>query len=117
MAFYSVVYNDCHGGFSLSIDAVHWLAKYGCLGALRFIDEIIESGTANTQIIFCNEEMLGLNRHDSLLVMCVDELGEKASGSGSKILTRKLLAKQYRIRSYDGIETVEEPQTIKWITI
>ena len=117
MAFYSVVYNDCHGGFSLSIDAVYWLAKYGCPGALKLIDEIREREIDNLPPVFCDEEILGLNRHDSLLVMCVDELGEKASASGSKILVRKLLGKQYRIRAYEGIETVEEPQTIKWITI
>lgn len=101
----------------MSADAVYWLARYGCTGAIGLIDEIRERSIANLSPMFFNEETLGLSRHSSLLVMCVDELGEKASGPGSKILIRKLLGKQYRIRSYDGIETVEEPQTIKWITI
>ena len=54
-----------------------------------------------------------LERHSSLLVECVETLGEKANGDFSKLKITDV-EDLYIIEDYDGLESVVVPDTIKW---
>lgn len=86
---HKVVYNGCYGGFSLSDQAKKWLAERGV------------------------ECVSGLERHDKLLVECVETLGESASGRYSSLCI-KTVDRYYRIDEYDGREAVIEPSDDAW---
>mgnify|MGYP004131718845 FL=1 len=110
---YHVVYNDCQGEFSLSREALNWLAERGVSKAY---DIMIE--TADHPGISVDETMIGLERHDSLLVLCVSELGtEKSSGQHAFLRVRSIGSRKYMIRNVGGIETVLTPQEVNWIQI
>lgn len=91
-----VVYNNCYGYFALSNDAIHWLSTHGV-----------------------TTDIYGLNlvRHHSLLVECVEALGDKASGLYSKLQVMQLQGNKYRIDEYDGKERVVEPNEAEWTTV
>ena len=56
-------------------------------------------------------------RHDSALVQAVEELGDDAGGSVSKLCIHEISGRKYIIDAYDGLETVVEPDDIKWIVV
>jgi len=85
-----VVYNSSYGYFNLSEEAEEWLKKHGCTS---------------------------YERHSPLLVRCVEELGEKASGPYSRLKIKEITGDKYIIDDYDGKEKVLEPSDIKWIQI
>ena len=86
-----VVVNRCYGVFGLSAEAMKWLKDRGYLG--------INS------------------RHDPLLVECVETLKDKANGRYAALEVVEFSGNKYRIANYDGMESVETPDNIKWITI
>lgn len=92
-----VVYNACYGGFGLSTLATQEIMKR------KGFDE-------NSDDDFVCE----LPRTDPDLVAVVEELGEKANGDCA-MLRIKVVQDKYRITEYDGIETVETPESIKWL--
>lgn len=90
-----IVYNQCYGGFRLSDLAREKLAEKK---GIHLSDLPYDSG---------------FDRADPDLVAVVEELGEKASTSLSNLKIEEVEG-QYRIVEYDGFETVETPESIKW---
>lgn len=108
-----VVYNACHGGFSLSKLAAMWLAARGLDEAIVWLAEVEadpeRSGREG------NFYPSTLARHSDLLAECVTELAEKSCGSFSNLRLVEV-ADLYRIEEYDGLETVVEPGDVHWIS-
>jgi len=110
---YHVVYNDCPGEFCLSRSALEWLASRGVVKADLLLRE-----TESCPWTLIDESMVGLFRHNSLLALCVKELGsESASGDHSLLRVRPIESKRYMIRNVGGIETVLTPEEIIWVEI
>ncbi len=109
-----VVFNNCEGAFSLSPEAVRWLADRGVKRAWDLIEEI---GFTTLHIITVDESMIGLTRHSPILALCVQELGEKASGEMSSLEVVEIKSHKYLIRNINGIETVLTPETMNWVII
>jgi hypothetical protein len=103
-----VVYNASYGGFSISKECAEWLADRGHRGAAALIEE----GDADGFYGYWDGA-----RHDALLVMAVEALGEKASGNVANLQVKRLIGKKYIIREYDGDEVVVEPDDINWIEV
>ena len=96
-----VVYNACYGGFHLSSKAVQWLNAGDCA-----VDELG---------IF--QDHTDIDRHDQLLVQCVEIFGKEASERFSNLKVRVIEGNRYRIVEYDGWECVETPKSITWIKV
>jgi len=85
-----VVINECYGGFNFSNAALAWLKENGLTAP-----------------------WYDLPRHHPLLVRCVQELGEDASGPNSELVVVSV-NRYYIINEYDGYESVQEPNDIEW---
>lgn len=94
-----VVFNNCFGGFGLSTTAAALYAKRKGVDSSAVYD-------------------FDIPRHDPDLLAVIDQLGLKnASGVCSKLEIVELTAgNKYRIEEYDGLETVQQPNCIDWIT-
>lgn len=94
-----IVYNDCYGGFGLSLAAVRLYANLnGGTGCGYFGD---------------------IERNDPILVQVVEQLGKEANSHYSNLKIRELPAgTQYRIDEYDGMESVvtKEEAECEWYT-
>jgi hypothetical protein len=103
-----VVYNACYGGFELSLAANEWLEEHG-----------YEDSDPNPEHYECYPEYRysRIERHNLLLVKCVEELGEAASGSCANLAIAEIYGTVYRIEEYDGLETVVEAYDQEWISI
>ena len=111
-----VVYNACHGGFSLSRKAVEKLIQLGVEGVaaeLAVHDEAFKDypSLGNQGV------RLDLDRHNPFLVQVVEELGAEASGDCAKLKIAELSGNKYIIDEYDGFESVSEPDDINWVVI
>ena len=96
---YKVVVNRCYGGFSLSEEAEARYNKYAEAAGLPPFD-----------VYECP-------RHCPFLIQVVEEMGGKVDGSFSNLQIVSIEGNQYRIREYDGMESVETPESQTWITI
>ena len=47
----------------------------------------------------------------------MEELGGKAGSEYSFLRIAQIKGNQYRIRDYDGMESLDTPESIDWITI
>ena len=111
-----VAYNDCEGFFSLSKEAVVWLAERGVVGAHHILEEVDSSLVRIFPDI--DESLIGLERHDTLLALCIKELGSsEASGRSSLIRLREIKGRKYMIKNTGGIETVLTPEEIIWVEV
>ena len=111
-----VVYNNCFGGFSLSVKAVLWLARNGHGKIKDIAKEYLESIEKAHFKFGCH--LYGIDRHDPDLVRCVETLGSLASGGElAHLEIAELKGNRYRIDDYDGAETVCEPGDETYITI
>ena len=141
-----VVYNSCYGGFSLSKEACKryweikgqsvWIeddARFSSLGMftvwLVSPEERLElkdgkefTNMSMNERIEYNKKYAeqtwsysGIERHDPVLVQVVEELGDKANGKFAK-LDIKEVSGPYRIDEYDGMESVETPDSYDWVT-
>ena len=106
-----VVYNESHGGFSLSKLAAMWLASRGLEEAIVWLAEI-ESDPSRSDWDRSFYPW-SLTRHSSLLLECVLELGDRAGSPASKLAVAEV-EDLYRIEEYDGLETVVQPGDIHW---
>jgi hypothetical protein len=95
---YKVVINASFGGFRLSDQALAMLVE-----RKGFEDNGFIHGW--------------LPRHDPDLVAVVEELGEAAGASRSKLVVETIISPLYEIREYDGSEDVYTPENIQWIQI
>ena len=98
-----VVYNKSYGGFSLSEKAEKWLEDRGIF--LRIKDGYFE-------------EMNHIDRHNPILVECVETLGDEANGKFASLAITEVKDKYY-IEEYDGKETVVTPDVVEkwWINV
>ena len=105
-----VVYNECFGGFSISRACAQWMADHGnkeCMDMVLRPDEHFYGDLGETT-----------PRHDALLVMAVEHLGqEKASGDCAALVVHELKGDRYFIDEYDGSESVVEPHSLKWVKV
>lgn len=123
---YQVVYNDCFGGYGLSIEAVEYMAKLGHPVAKEAWNEY-QREKDSEQVkkspfpyrFFELEDKIP--RHDPILVKTVKKLKSKAGGVFADLKIAKLDTNIYRIDEYDGAEIVQELAKVKdwddWITI
>ena len=95
---YKVVFNGCFGGFGLSPKAISRLKELG----VQYDDDY---------------EYNYMDRHDSLLVQVVEELGSEASDKYSNLCISTIDTPLYIIDEYDGSESVKVPDDIGWIKI
>lgn len=93
---YHVVINESYGGFNLSDKAIKYLAERG-------IDLEGENHPSVTQ----------LPRHHPDLISCVKALGKDACGEYCNLVIVEVEG-PYRIREYDGFESLEFPHSIQW---
>ena len=102
---YKVVYNARFGGFGLSSEAVEWLRARGL--------NVDEHGYMNCCEKYC---YCTIERHNPLLVECVETLGEDTNGSYAaiKVATVK---DRYMVNEYDSSESVVQPEDLNfsWI--
>lgn len=87
-----IVYNACYGGYALSSKANEWLRSKGVIN------------------------LTNLERHNPLLVECVEELKEEASAEYSDLRVAEIEGNIYRIEEYDGCESVVTPEE-DWVII
>lgn len=102
-----VIFNSSYGGFSLSKEAAEWLVEHGS-NKIR----IYSVPELNDTFIEWNG-----TKHDPLLVQCVKELKDKASGRYARLEIATIKGDKYMIYEYDGLEEIIDPETCKWIVI
>ena len=112
-----IVINACFGGFSLSLAATQWLANKGCQEAKDELADESRFFESEGETTFWGFHPETLARHDSLLVECVEALGEAASGDCAKLIIVTIEGNRYIIDQYDGSENVVTPEGINWITV
>lgn len=119
-----IVYNSCYGGFNLSFEAVEYLASLKheptCSILEIYKDKIAVSNRnhKDSQRTVCYLVAEKIQRHDTLLVQTVEFLKEKASGECSKLEIETIYDSKYRIKEYDGKETVMcTADDYDWISI
>lgn len=132
-----IVYNACHGGFSLSHEAMmryaeikgitlysrmtYTVPQYSLCPPAEY-DRIYAEEAANPvspdRYRRSNEMYFGYSsiaRTDPVLVQVVEELGEKANGLCANLQIRELPAGTlYRIDEYDGFESVVTQDEYEW---
>jgi len=110
-----VVFNNCFGGFSLSVKAVEWLAENGH-GKIKEKAQEYKKKSDRWARFGCH--LSGLDRHDPDLVRCVETLGSPESSGGlAHLEIAEIKGNRYRIAEYDGAEDVIEPEDENYITI
>ncbi len=121
---HKVVFNNCYGGFSISLKAVNWLEHNSkdeaLLEHIKNCKEDIEYSTsAYKDQVFCYSvsEYFDSNRHHKDLVAVVEALGDDANGSCAHLGIAKIYSNQYRIDEYDGAEDVITPSGENWTFI
>lgn len=106
-----VVYNACHGGFGLSNEALDRMVELG------YPMELNPDWNPNSDSIInfkYKTYVRSISRHDPILVQVVEELEERANGSYSNLRIEEVNG-PYRIDEYDGLESVETPNSYDWI--
>ena len=102
-----VVINTRYGGYGLSKKATEWLAGKGVSSAIKYLKE-------NADDSYFTWYADDIERHDPLLVECVETLGDEASGSAADLQVEVITGNVYKIDEYDGFESVIEPDDIGW---
>ena len=92
-----VVYNNCYGGFSLSKEAIDLYKKLTGISGEVYVDDI--------------------SRHNSALVKVVETLRERANGYTADLCIKEIKGNKYVIKDNDGIESIIEPDNIRWIEV
>lgn len=130
-----VVINRCHGGFSLSNDAMMFYAKKSGFKLYPFIAKRRTDGSVdfhNFEIYVGQEDNFcihyskkplkngkydekayfdarGFERDDPVLIAVVEELGAKANGRCADLKIAEIPSDvNFQIDEYDGLEQVEE---------
>lgn len=122
---HKVVYNNCYGGFSLSLKAVDWLEENCKDEALcEHIKTIktndLSSGVSQKHIYLCYyvSNLFCDKRHHPDLVAVVEALGKEANGPCANLAIEEISGNRYRIDEYDGTEEVITPNgNDDWIFI
>ena len=110
-----VVYNACYGGFNLSDKAVELYCRKK---NIEFDKDTDTFGSSCT--IYKNKQTgevissYDFERHDPVLIEVVEELGSEANGLCSNLAIEEVDG-AYRIDEYDGMESVETPDSYDWV--
>ena len=121
---HKVVFNNCYGGFSLSVKAVEWLEVNCTDNELRdFIKSLRIAGKEYSFI--SKDECLRYDvsgwfegkRHHKDLVAVVEALGNDANGPCANLAIEEISSKKYHIEEYDGVEEVVTPDESDWVFI
>jgi hypothetical protein len=110
-----IVFNACHGGFSLSPVAI--LRAREITGNPKWGGAVLNGDETSWGIVMdwdsgCIE---GVERHDPILVQVVEELGSKASGISAALEIEVVpYGAAYRIDDYDGLERVVLADDQRW---
>ena len=107
-----VVYNGCYGGFGLSNEAMDRMVELGYTG---FTLNPEYKPDSKSMFNFKYYGDYSIPRHDPILVQVVEELGKKASADCADLRIQEVNG-PYRIDEYDGMESVETPNSYDWIT-
>lgn len=114
---HKIVFNNCYGGFSLSMRAIAWL-EHNCTDEnLRILIKDVFDEGGNLHIIYTVSRWFEDKRHHKDLVAVVEALGEDASGECVNLDIWKINSNQYCIEEYDGSEEVITPNNGNWIFI
>jgi hypothetical protein len=120
-----IVINSCYGGFSLSVEGMKRYAEIKGLPLYIEGDDFCptfwtipaeeRTDEGRWQSYKYTISSRDFDRTDPILVQVVEELGSKADGSCAE-LTIETLEKGtlYRINEYDGYESIETNNDIKW---
>ena len=113
---HKVVFNNCYGGFGLSMKAIEWLHN-NCEDQelKRFIDE--NWSCDEFKLSYIVKDWFDDKRHHKDLVSVVEALGREANGDCAALAIAKINGNQYRIEEYDGAEEVVTPEESDWIVI
>ena len=121
---HKVVYNNCYGGFSISMKAVNWLEEHCNDEALRKRIKTIKINDLSSDVSLKHEylcydisNLFNDKRHHPDLVAVVEALGKDANGSCANLAIKEICGNQYRIDEYDGAEDVITPNGSDWIFI
>ena len=118
---HKVVYNNCYGGFSISLKAIDWLEANCTDNELRkFIKATkIKILSSLSKEIFCYDisDWFDCKRHHKDLVAVAEALGAEANGPCASLEICEIGGNQYRIDEYDGAEIVVTPEGYDWIFI
>ncbi len=107
-----IVINTCFGGFGLSVKAIEFIAQRKGV-ALTWEDGSYSGALALFDGEYFDESML--SRTDPDLIAAVEELGDDASSSLAELRIEELApGTRYRINDYDGNESIQTPDDIKW---
>jgi hypothetical protein len=112
-----IIYNACFGGFGLSSAAMR---RYAEIKGWEYRPDDEERSWSTGKVVSpegeeYSEYDLDENRTDPVLVQVVEELGEKADGMCAKLVIEDLPAgTRYRIEEYDGNESIETEDDIRW---
>lgn len=133
MAKYNkVVFNKCYGGYSLSDEAIDWLAEHGSERTRQFIvrkrleaygktkdcDSRVRLTSDSTEKFYVMKAVTNfLERHDPDLVAVVESLGDRANGTFAELSIEQIEGNVYLIEEYDGKETIIVPDDICWNVI
>ena len=114
---HKIVFNNCYGGFSLSLEAVNWLAEHATDSDLKIYIHLSYRDTAKIYLGDVVGAWFDGKRHHRDLVAVVEALGRNASGSCAALDIEIINSNQYRIEEYDGSENVITPDGNDWIFI
>jgi hypothetical protein len=107
---YKVAYNACYGGFSLSKEAIEMMAE---LGLSEAKEAILNPSFKKHPYMSCDS----LPRHNSILIQVIETLGDRASGICSNLRIAKIDSKSYKIKEYDGLESIQTNDEEEWYHI
>ena len=121
---HKVVFNNCYGGFSISLKAVDWLEHNSKDEALlEHIKNCKEDSEYSTSafkeqlLCYSVSDFFADKRHHKDLVAVVETLGDEANGSCAALGICRINGRQYRIDEYDGAEEVITPEGYDWTFI
>lgn len=114
---HKIVFNNCYGGFSLSLEAVHWLADHATDSDLKNYIQLSYRDTHERYLGHVIGDWFDDRRHHRDLVAVVEALGAKANGDCANLAIACISGNQYRIEVYDGAEEVVTPTDSDWIFI
>ncbi len=119
-----VVYNDRHGGFSISKECAEFMAYRGCTHAQSMLKRYDDEAEC---VRFWYGHYDG-PRHNLNLVEAVETIGFGAGrcdgenidlpvGRKPQLNIARITGEKYVIEEYDGMEKVVEPKDIKWVVV
>lgn len=119
-----IVYNACYGGFNLSDEALELYAKLSGISVYpeksSWCTHFYTSVPTGDQEVDDKRDWLygpDLCRHDPFLVKAVEQLGDAANGSHSKLRIYETDSDRYIIEEYDGNESVVVSYDNSWVVI